>query len=49
MYRYFPRGKRRARNVQLKNQFCLSVDTNRYIDILSIYCIGQQAVIYCSI
>jgi len=49
MYRYSARHKRRTQTVQLIKQFCSSVDTNRYIDIVSVYCIGQGAVIYCLI
>ena len=31
------------------NKACFSVATNRYIDIVSIYCVGQHAYIYCLI
>ena len=33
----------------IEKQFCFSVDTNRCIDIVSIYCTGQHAATYCLI
>jgi hypothetical protein len=37
--------KRRTQTDQVWKQFCVSVDTNRFIDIVSIYYFGQHEVI----
>jgi len=36
-------------NCTSKKQFCLSVATNRFIDIVSIFCIEEHALTYCLI
>ena len=43
MYLYFQSHERITQTVQLTKQFSFSDDTNSFIDIVSIYCIGQHA------